>query len=140
MGASCTATLDPLLQVMHANFRKKIDNNVSNRKRCTYLKESFKTSSKSRNIKVLVNLQYYIPPFICRPLRRGGSGVNVLCEAKTKGPMARMSILFTEFQNFRLFGNYYHLNFLASIPSYHKFIQKQDKVYNQPRDTLCDEN
>ena len=31
------------------------DNNVCNRKRCTYLKGFFKTSSKSRIIKLLVN-------------------------------------------------------------------------------------
>ena len=35
------------------------NNNVSNRKRCTLRKGSFKTSSKSWNIKFLVNSQYY---------------------------------------------------------------------------------
>ena len=45
------------------------DNNVCNRKRSTYLKGFFKTSSKSRNIKLLVNSRYYtLPPFTCNPL------------------------------------------------------------------------
>ena len=45
-----------------------IDNNVIDRKRCTYLKAFFETSSKSRNIKLLVNSRYCIPPFTCKPL------------------------------------------------------------------------
>ena len=49
------------------------DNNLSNRKRCTYLKGCFKTSSKSRNIKLVVNWNKLavlqpLPPFTCKPL------------------------------------------------------------------------
>ena len=48
MGGGCsTATLDPLLQVLHGDFRIFFfDNNVCNRKRSTYLKGFFKTPSK----------------------------------------------------------------------------------------------
>ena len=42
-------------------FKIVFDNNVRNRKRCTYLKGCFKTSSKLRNIKLLVNSRYYTP-------------------------------------------------------------------------------
>ena len=45
------------------------NNNVSNRKRCTLRKGSFKTSSNSWNIKFLVNSQYYTYlPFTCKQL------------------------------------------------------------------------
>ena len=59
-GGCSTATLDPLLQVMHGDFRIffAVDNDVCNRKRCTYLKEFFKTSSESQNIELLVNLRH----------------------------------------------------------------------------------
>ena len=60
-GGCCTATLDPLLQVLHGHFLKFFDNNVCNRKRCTYLKGLFKTSSKSQIIKLLVNSRSNTP-------------------------------------------------------------------------------
>ena len=42
---------------------------MCNRKRCTYLKGLFKTSSKSRIIKLLVNSRSSSPPpFTCKPL------------------------------------------------------------------------
>lgn len=45
------------------------DNNVCNRKRSTYLKGFFKTSSKSRIIKLLVKSRSNTPPpFTCKPL------------------------------------------------------------------------
>ena len=66
---------------LHRNFRHSdtghacrlskncFDNNASDRKRCIYLTGCFKTSSKSRNIKLLVNSRYYTPPpFTCKPL------------------------------------------------------------------------
>ena len=43
------------------NWKLLYLNNVSNRNRCRHLKVCFKTSSKSRNIKLLVNLRYYTP-------------------------------------------------------------------------------
>ena len=66
-GGGSTATLDPLLQVMHGDFRKFfLIINVCKRKRCTYIKGFFKTSSKSRIIKLLVNSRSNIPPpFTC---------------------------------------------------------------------------
>ena len=59
-GGCCTATLDPLLQVLYCDFRIFFDNNVCNRKRCTYLKGFFKTL-KSRNITLLVNSRSNTP-------------------------------------------------------------------------------
>ena len=58
-GGCSTSTFVPLLQVMQGDFW--FFYNVSNWERCTYLKRSFKTSSKLQNIKLLINLRYYIP-------------------------------------------------------------------------------
>ena len=68
MRGCCTATLDSLLQVLHGDFQNFFfDNNVCNRKRSTYLKGFFKTSSKSRIIKLLVKSRSNTP-FTCKPL------------------------------------------------------------------------
>ena len=56
-GGGGTATFGPLLKSYMVIFETKIVDNVSNRKRCTYLKGSFKPSSKSLNIKLFVNSQ-----------------------------------------------------------------------------------
>ena len=69
--------------VLHRNFGPSVtglawrfsefffDNNVCNRKRSTYLKGFFKTSSKSRIIKLLVKSRSNNPsPFTCKPLNQ----------------------------------------------------------------------
>ena len=45
------------------------DNNVCNRKRCTYLKVFSYTPSKKRNIKLSVNSRSNPTPFTCKPLK-----------------------------------------------------------------------
>ena len=50
----------PLYSLYMDIFKTLFDDNVSNRKTFTYFKGYFKTPSKSRNIKLLVNWRYNI--------------------------------------------------------------------------------